>query len=239
MDADRFDAVSRLLGSTGTRRGTLAALLSGALGLSGLPGPDAAWAASGKCKKPCGACKRCQRGKCVRTAGRIRCQRGKCVSVRNGTRCSTGTCLGGRCAPFPTPPPPPCRTLRQECAGDCCGNLVCANSNCASFNVCVQPAGGPCNVSAPAGNCDCENTQRCTSNNTCEICEGAGALCDTRDDCCNILHACQPAETGGPNRCCAPLGTGCRVSSPECCAGLFCDENEPGSPFGLCTPTPG
>lgn len=233
MDADRFDAVSRLLGATGTRRRALTALLGGALGLSGFSGPDEAWAASGKCKKRCGACKNCQRGKCVRTADGIRCKRGRCVSVRNGTRCAGGTCLGGRCAPFPTPPPP-CRTLRQSCADDCCDGLVCDRNGCEPGSVCVRPLGKPCD----GDDCNCSNLlQNCSDEtDTCRACVFPEEACQVADDCCICANdcACGPSAGTEENVCCFTEGSPNCLTTSECCAGLVCQPDEEG--FLECVP---
>jgi hypothetical protein len=235
MDADRFDAASRLFGATGTRRGALTALLAGAFGLASLADPDDAWAASGKCRKPCGACKRCQRGTCVRTAdGKRRCKPGRCVSVRNGTRCPGGTCLGGRCAPFPTPPP--CRSLRQSCDNDCCGGLVCDRNGCEPGNVCLVPIGKRCQ----GDECNCSNLrQNCSSvTDTCRACVFPGETCQVADDCCICSNDCDCGTSAGDqeNVCCFTEGSINCLRTSECCAGLVCVIDEEG--FGECVPAP-
>ena len=89
MERDRFDALTPTLTTTGSRRGItrlLAGLtLGGSLGLLRLSQAEA------KCKKTCGPCKRCTKGKCKPKAA--------------GTACAGGTCQRGRC--ITTPPPPP------------------------------------------------------------------------------------------------------------------------------------
>jgi len=93
MDAKHFGILTRLL-HVRTRRRVLglfpafgAATLAAALGLN-RPHPAAA-----KCKKKCGLCKRCKKGKCKPKPA--------------GTTCTGGTCQGGTCVPATAPSPPP------------------------------------------------------------------------------------------------------------------------------------
>src|SRR3712207_1016646 len=98
MDAARFDALSRSLIVAGSRRQTLAAVLSGALGWHALVHPGVASAArSGRCKQPCGECERCQKGACKKRNGKKRCKPGRCVAEANDAPCAGGSCCDGRC----------------------------------------------------------------------------------------------------------------------------------------------
>jgi hypothetical protein len=88
MDAAQFDALTRTLHARTQRRfvGLGVATLAAALGL------DRAHEASArKCKKKCGPCKRCKKGKG---------KKGKCKPKPAGTVCAGGTCQGGACLPF-------------------------------------------------------------------------------------------------------------------------------------------
>src|SRR5215213_1050363 len=78
MDADRFDALSRSLTTARSRRGALASLLGGTLGLVGLAETEA--------KKKCPPCKKAKNGKCKKNRP-------------DGTACPGGACQGGRCQP--------------------------------------------------------------------------------------------------------------------------------------------
>jgi hypothetical protein len=125
MDADRFDALARILTTAGSRR-ALTFALGGFLALLVLERPDDTTAAkSGKCKQPCGPCARCKEGKCKHTAHGKRCKAGKCKPKRNGKSCPQfGTCRGGKCrVPFCsgknycpiTGTPPQCQASGPEC----------------------------------------------------------------------------------------------------------------------------
>ena len=115
MAADRFDALSRVLSVAGSRRGTLTAALSGALGLLRLAHlHDAAAATSGKCKPTCGECEKCKKGDCDKKDGKKVCKKGKCQAKANGTPCSAGTCQGRRCT---SPPPTPVSVSTYQCPG--------------------------------------------------------------------------------------------------------------------------
>lgn len=113
MDGNRFDALAKTLIAATSRRRTLSGLLGGTLGLLGLADPDGAWSAkSGRCKKKCDECEKCQKGKCRKTkSGKKRCKKGKCQPKANGTPCfeATGACQNGRCV---------CPSGREECPAD-------------------------------------------------------------------------------------------------------------------------
>jgi hypothetical protein len=234
MDADRFDSISRLLSSSSTRRAALPALLASAIGLTSYVHPNKVWA-GGRCKPACRTCQSCKKGKCVRTANGKRCKRGKCVSVRNGQRCSGGTCLGGRCAPFPTLPPP-CRRLRQSCDDDCCDGLVCGDNGCEKGRVCLRPLGAECS----GDDCNCSQVlQKCSPvTGTCRACVFPEETCQVADDCCICGNDCECGTSAGDkkNVCCFTQGSiNCQVTS-ECCAGLVCEIGEDG--FGECVTQP-
>jgi hypothetical protein len=92
MDADRFDALSRSLTASGSRRHALAAFLGGVLGSA----VGAALIEEATAKKRCSPCKKRKQGKCKK--------------VPNGTACAGGTCQSGHCAAAPLPAftPPSC-----------------------------------------------------------------------------------------------------------------------------------
>jgi hypothetical protein len=92
MDADRFDALSRSLTASGSRRQAVAAFLGGVLGSA----VGAALIEEATAKKRCSPCKKRKQGKCKK--------------VPNGTACAGGTCQSGHCAAAPLPAftPPSC-----------------------------------------------------------------------------------------------------------------------------------
>jgi len=121
MDSSRFDALTKTLVSSASRRRTLGGLLAGALATVGLSDRDDAWAAknSGKCKKDCGPCKKCHKGDChVKDNGKRKCDKGKCKPRPVGSPCTnpdtntTGTCQSDkRC----------CRLQNEICTDACPG----------------------------------------------------------------------------------------------------------------------
>src|SRR5215213_4723115 len=95
MDTDAFTTLTRSLSSTQPRSTTRRRLtrllgglaLGGPLALLGLSQAEAT------CKKKCGPCKRCKKGKCKPKPA--------------GTACTGGTCQNGTCIPATAPSPPP------------------------------------------------------------------------------------------------------------------------------------
>ena len=124
MDATCFDAFTRSLSTTRSRRDALAALLGGSFGIFGLVHPDDAKAAkSGKCKPDCGPCATCAKGKCKKKNGKKKCKKGTCVPTPNDTICNgTGRCLNGTCNDLPV-----CAQFGAGCStanpGTCCSDV--------------------------------------------------------------------------------------------------------------------
>ena len=105
MDADRFDALSRVLGTPSRRRGMFKAAAGGALGLVGLA----------RLTERAGA-RRCTRNNdCNRNDV---CDRNRCVECRSDRECSSGQqCDRNTCV---------------ECIKnrDCKSNQRCTNNRC-------------------------------------------------------------------------------------------------------------
>jgi hypothetical protein len=230
MDHERFDALARLLARGGSRRETLGAVLSVALGW-----PSAALAKDGKGQdkghggvqgegRPGAAHK-----KHHRTHQTHRRRRGK-RRRRNGGSDSGAT-------------PTPCAV---PCAGKCCAPVTC------SIAACID---GLCKhdyvpINAPGPNCAdgqccfgvcCANPDpTCSDNGQCGACQ-SDAQCPSGHFCCNgqcIEGTCRPTlcacehddqccrglcEGGGPvdYYCCLEIFEDCTFDS-ECCTGI-CD----------------
>ena len=91
MNSKAFDAIARRLPLTTSRR---------SLARIGLSPSGSLAAKSGKCKKPCGECARCDPGKCRKMQnGQKRCKRGRCKPRADFTNCSFGFCFAGACTP--------------------------------------------------------------------------------------------------------------------------------------------
>jgi hypothetical protein len=125
MDANRFDALARVIVARTTRRVAVGLAVSGLLGVA-VPDAEAA-----RCSKtrPCPACKRCKRQRCRKDV------------TQNGTGCTGGTCQNGVCTAE-------CSSA-QDCTGtdtDCrtrtCSNGTCGTSfTAAGVAITAQTAG--------------------------------------------------------------------------------------------------
>jgi hypothetical protein len=105
MDADRFDAISRVLGTEAGRRGMVKVAAGSALALLGLSRlPDSASA------RRCGNDDDCRRNDV--------CDRGKCVECKSDRNCSRNqVCNNNRCVDC----------IRNR---DCGRNQRCVNRRC-------------------------------------------------------------------------------------------------------------
>jgi hypothetical protein len=119
MNDDRFDAITRFIGSRASRR--LVAGLA-ATGLLSVAVPEAA-ARGCSAARPCPACKRCKRHRC------------KPDRSKNGTACLGGICHDGKCRC--TDP----RTHRCPGTGVC--GECCAIGDCPEGEFCQNELGGP------------------------------------------------------------------------------------------------
>jgi hypothetical protein len=113
MDAQRFDILARSLIATPSRRGISRALAGLTLGgmlipLLGTNYGDAKKKRKKNCKKPCGACQSCRKGKCKTQPDEAVCG--------NDGRCRSGVCIAR----------PTCQPSNSyDCYGqaDCCSNI--------------------------------------------------------------------------------------------------------------------
>ena len=105
MDAERFDAISRALGTQSRRRGMLRAAAGGALGMVGISRlSDSALAAKCKNDNDCD--------------GKDVCKNGKCVECKNDDDCKSGEfCDDNTCV----------ECLKNK---DCKKNQRCKNNQC-------------------------------------------------------------------------------------------------------------
>ncbi len=191
MDPSRFDALARSLGSPASRRAAFGLLAV----IAAIRGGDAEAA---KCKKPCGECKRCTKG--------------KCKPARDGTKCGSGlTCQKGRCR---------CPSGKPPCPNDGkCGLFCCANGRACDV-VCSGPNGNDycCHPSRPVaicGGCWQEGSKACPQGHQPGCC-GPGQVCCGDDHCCDEqTQECRVNCGGvqGSNSCCI------KGSGPGCCEG--------------------
>jgi len=99
MEMDRFDRLAKTVSTAGTRRGLLQLLpLTAGLGTLSFTGAAAKKGKRRKCKKPCGLCATCKKGKCKPKA--------------DGTICGPDqVCAGGSCVLPPCGAGGPCRVF--------------------------------------------------------------------------------------------------------------------------------
>ena len=158
MDADRFDDVARSLIARSSRRAAPGLALGAIFTIRGFTDVDAR-RRKRKCKRPCGACRACRRGKCkpkpngIACGGTGICQAGACVCPGGSKECQ------GACIP------------ENQCCGACPqGETCCANvGECKDLlndpDFCGQCANGQCPGGAICANGDCGLT--CTPGVAC------------------------------------------------------------------------
>jgi hypothetical protein len=181
MDDVRFDILSRSLSTDQSRR-TIARLLGG-LALGGPLALLRLAEAEAKCKKKCGPCKRCKKGKCKPKPA--------------GTACSGGTCQRGACI---ADAPEPC--VPQDPATVCAAGCGTRSDNCGRAVVCLCPDGDLC---LGNGSCaqicvtgaDCPAGCGCSPTNVegTRLCADSGLTCDDVQECPTPSTAsCPPGQ---------------------------------------------
>lgn len=236
MDGQRFDTLVKTLR---TRRSALS-LIAGIGAILGVRHDQAA----AKCKKKCGPCRRCKKGKCKPKPGSIRCgpcsvcQRGRCVAQCPPDECAEigdeEVCLK-ECSP-------PCDTC-SECnrvLGQC--ELMCEGEQCID-GFCDVPCNPPCD---PCSYCDfggciasCAASE-CVEGR-CEI--ACDPECDSDEETCvggQCFPKCDPecasnqaCVRGSPDNVCVDLAGNCPDEEVVCQA-TTCSANGRG---GSCVNT--
>src|SRR5262245_10937525 len=107
MDASRFDALSREVGTKSDRRGLLKTLAGGVLGVAGLAAAGDVALGKAKCKqdRDCPNNKVCKNKKCVQcksngdcNGGKVCSKQNKCVQCNNNNDCkSNEKCKNNNC----------------------------------------------------------------------------------------------------------------------------------------------
>ena len=219
MDADHFDALTRILGrAAATRRAALGTLLVAALGRAVRSPAEAAAAACDRTGRPCrkdGQCcsGRCKQGTCAGCPnGRMACG-GACVNPNNdpkncgkcNRRCAAGqACVDGVCQCGGASCPDGCcdgATCQTGTANDHCGRGGAACVACANDLECV---GGSCACTAascPSGCCAGATCKLGTADGFCGANGAACVACGTGQRCLNCAYVCD--GTSCPNGCCA------------------------------------
>jgi hypothetical protein len=199
MDADRFDTLTRLIGSRTSRRMAVGLITTGLLSVAV---PEAA-AARCSARHLCPECKRCKQHRCRPDAS------------KNNTPCTGGTCQSGvcqtsNCTPVCTNPNGTVRTCGSDSCGGFCGPVgeTCTFGRvCDSTGNCTCPADKPVLVSCAAFT-GC--TDLATEEQNCGHC---GDFCAFT--CCGGFCV----NTAQEDRNCGVCGKVCPEDQPTCCGG--------------------
>jgi len=173
MDGSSFDRITRRLAVTTNRRGGIAALVAGALGIAGISSADARLELPPRCRNagsPCQTGDVCCSGRCVAKAdGSMRCARTTSNRKRKKKKKKDD---GG------DTPTPPCNDEGGYCDTDdnCCGTLECSNGQCA----------GACKVAGESCQAFYECCQGTADLYCCQgLCGyGSGFPCTSTAECC-------------------------------------------------------
>jgi hypothetical protein len=217
MDANRFDATTRLVFAAASRRRTLGSLLGAALAALGLIRPNQTLAKSGKCKPKCGECERCKKGDCNTKNGKKRCKKGKCRPKRAGTPCTAfvgGACQNGTCFNLKADEAN-CGSLANACGP----SQVCQEGSCFPTSTCPAGTTRFSYCSAPFTTCGtgCSCARSVEGNVLCladddDFCRPGdpdGLRCTTSADCpvgraCVDVSGCCPADPAVTKGCVLP-----------------------------------
>jgi len=174
MDGSRFDALTRSVGSTGSRRRALGGLLVGPLGLLSIQADEAAAK-----KKRCPPCKKRKKGTCRGT-------------LPDGTACPGGACQGGRCVatvdPLLPPPDDDCPAGLAACGGECRlaeGATCTFHAECCSHHCVLDVCYPSCLGKSCSQEADCCPGVPCfVTAKRCGGCQGPGGTCQSHGACC-------------------------------------------------------
>lgn len=233
MDPNRFDALTRIVGSGQSRRRVLKTLAGGALAaVSAAIGLDDARAAAKKramgvvCSKNAD----CQSNACLPKdrSGHRYCGCGSPKECPQATgQCQAATCTAGVCGIGVT--------VNAACTdGNACtrGETCQANGVCGGGTaiVCPKPdqchdAGtcdpntGQCSNPAKSDGAPCDDGDACTTGDVCAagVCGGVTVACLVGDVCAAGACTCQAGDTLSPVKSCHPSAP-CDLFPPSNCA---------------------
>jgi hypothetical protein len=236
IDAERFDAITRIVGSRASRRLAVGLVVAGLLGITGPP------AEAARCTKqsPCPECQKCKKHKCKPVNGILCTGGGTCTNgVCTAPSACTPACTGGKaCQANGTcacPPNKPHVEPDQNCDSTC--RECCIDSHCNPGRHCDNALGGVC--VCPNQQHDCDGDGVCWSCCTDQDCAAYGQapadgfICTAQRACrCTAgTSACRKA--GGIGEFCADLQAD-ELNCGEC--GHPCGGLEPRCAAGVCSP---
>jgi hypothetical protein len=203
MESSKFDALTKALATSTSRRQALKTLAAttfgGILALSGIGQVFA----ENTCKPPCLAGQKCCGGKCLDT-NKDPNHCGDCNVV-----CKSGLCVNGLCCP-----PGAVKCGNSCCSFTCCGSNTCVNTQTDVKN--CGACGNVCGNNQTCKNGQCVNNCVQLSNGTCVTpCSPSGTNCPCGECICNthdrtVLY-CHNNSIGGD----------C-TSDSQCPEGSFC-----------------
>jgi hypothetical protein len=190
MENDAFDSLTRSFTASHsdsmTRRGITRLL--GGLALGG-PLAVLGWAeVEAKCKKKCGPCKRCKKGKCKPKPA--------------GTACTGGTCQGGACVQSSA------SCVSQDPAVVCSAGCGTKIDNCGRAITCPCPAGQTC-----LGNGTCAGTCNPSQQSSCPegcICPGIPSVDGVFRCFPSVVTSCDQIPKACESSAACPQGTHCQ-----------------------------
>jgi hypothetical protein len=169
LQTDRFDALTRSIGSRTSRR---LAIGLAATGLLSIAMPDAEAARCSKQDPSCPECRLCKRHRCRPDAS------------KNDNLCTDGTCLKGTCCPPERTCGDVCCASGKECGGNGrCTEPVCPagaqfctdeNIQCGSDCYCVTGKSRGTICGGPFTSLPCAE---CTADADCDSVTGPGSVC--------------------------------------------------------------
>ena len=232
MDGSSFDRITRRLAVTTTRRGGIAALVAGALGIAGFSAAEARPEPSATCEREGARCESdadCCSDRCRRKFGISRCapdrpdrpdrdknkkKKKKDNGGGDGDGGDGGSCTvdGDSCSPT---------------SGDCCEGLTC-------FEAGASDTYGTCGTCTPSDHKCSQGQDTCCSGFACryndyyelDVCQcpiGTGAFgegCNTHDDCNSGLACSNRGD--GPCYTCRVDEFGACTSDSDCSASYDC-----------------
>jgi hypothetical protein len=226
MDPQLFDAMTKRVSASRSRRRVLSGLVGGVLASAGI-GADA---------KRRGRAERKRRNRkdreSVRAAAPVCQPGGTCTTAADC--CRGQTCRNGHCTGRP---PLSCEQsghcpMGERCvAGLCCAELggVCSGNGlepgCCSGFCRVSGANGPVSTFACCGNVGdpCTASVQCCTNN----CDPVAGRCTcgealSTNNCIDDAHCCAGLICAGRGGCCRAPGSTCDATTGGCCGNTIC-----------------